>query len=134
MKYPAPPVMQLVPKHGLKDCVVAAVASYLCRPFEEVAAAASRSYPNFWKYGLENKHITTIARRLKTPIKWARDYDIDDDTGVLAVNYIVGTNEHVVLLVEGRIVELEDKTITFWEPSAYLAAHGARAGLLMVRK
>ena len=134
MKYPAPTVVQLVLKHGLKDCVVASMASYLCKPYEEVVAAASRAYPNFWRYGLENKHAAVIARRLKCPVRWARDYDIDEDSGVLSINYIVGTNEHAVLLLEGKIVELEDKTVTFWEPSAYLSVHGAKAGLLMVRR
>jgi hypothetical protein len=132
VKYPAPPVVQLVPKHGLKDCIVASMASYLCKPYEEVVAAASRAYPNFWRHGLENKHAATIARRLKCPVRWARDYD--DDSGVLSINYVVGKSEHAVLLLEGKIVELEDKAVTFWEPSAYLATFGARAGLLIVKK
>jgi hypothetical protein len=134
VKYPAPPVVQLVPKYGLRDCVVSALAAYLNRPYEEVVAAAAHVYPNFWKIGLENPHTVRIARRLKCPVKWVMDYDIDEDSGVLGISYNVGTNEHAVLLLEGRIVELEDKQLTTWEPAAYLTAHNARPGRLLVRR
>ena len=134
MKYPAPTVVQLTPKHGLSDCYLAALSAYLGKPYEEVVAAAGRAYPNFWKIGVENKHVISIARRLQTPVKWVRDYDIDEDSGVLSINYIVGLNEHVVLLLDGHIYELQDKPITRWDADAYLSVHGARAGCLLVRK
>jgi hypothetical protein len=73
-----------------------------------------------------------IARRLGKRVRWVRDFDLDEDSGVLVIAYHVGRNEHVVLLLEGRIVELEDKPVTSWEPAAYLAAHGATTGLLLV--
>lgn len=132
MKYPAPAAISFVPKHGLKDCYVSALAAYLEKPYEEVVAAASRVYPNFWKLGIENKDAVRIARRLGKKVRWVRDYDLEDDSGVLIITYHVGRNEHVVLLLEGRIVELEDKPVSSWEPAAYLAAHGARVGMLLV--
>lgn len=134
MKYPAPTVAQLIPKHGLKDCMLASMATYLNKPYEEVVAAASRVYPNFWRLGLENGHALRIATKLKTPCRWARDYELDDDSGVLIITYTAGDARHAVVLLDGHIYELEDTPITRWEPDAYLAAHGARAGLLMVRK
>lgn len=134
MKYAAPTVVQIVPKYGLKDCVLSAMSAYLGKPYEEVVAAAGKVYPNFARVGIENKDAIRIARRLKVPVRWARDFDIDDDSGVLGITYHVGRNEHAVLLLEGRIYELEDKPITSWEPAAYLAAHGACAGLLLVRR
>lgn len=134
MKYAAPSVVQLVPKHGLGDCVIASLSAYLERPYEEVVAAAGKVYPTFWRTGLENKHTFFISRRLGIKVRWVRDYDIEEDSGVLSINYIVGLKEHAVLLLEGRIFELEDKPVTRWEPDAYLAAHGARAGCLMVRE
>jgi hypothetical protein len=134
VKYPSPVVVSITPKHGLADCVVAAMSAYLEKPYEEVVAAAGKAYPNFWKIGLENKHAATIARRLKTPVRWVRDYDIDEDSGVLSINYIVGLKEHVVLLLDGHIYELEDKPINRWDPTAYLSVHGAKPGALMVRR
>lgn len=134
MKYAAPFVVQLVPKHGLGDCVVASLASYLGKPYEQVVAAAGRVYPYFWRTGLENKQALAIAKNLKCSARWVRDYDIDEDSGVLGVSYIVGRREHAVLLLEGRIYELEDSPATCWEPAAYMAAHGARPGLLLVRR
>lgn len=135
MKYPAPPVVQLVPKHGRKDCVLSALAAYLNKPYEEVVAAAGRVNPNIPKNGVAtNQEGERVARRLKCPVKSVRDYDIDEDSGVLNVHYTVGTNQHVVLLLEGRIVELEDTPITWWDPAAYMAAHGAVPGTLTVRR
>jgi hypothetical protein len=132
MKYPAPAVVQLTPKHGLRDCVLSAMSAYLGRPYEEVVAAAGHIFPTFWRVGIENKQAVRIARRLKKRVRWVRDYDIDDDSGVLGVTYNVGRTEHAVLLLDGRILELEDKPINSWEPAAYLAAHNARAGMLLV--
>jgi len=129
----APDAVQLVSKHGRKDCVLAALASYLTAPYEAVVAAAGHVCPNFVRVGVENKDAVRIARRLKQRVRWTPSYDIDEDTGVLGINYHVGNNEHAVLLLEGRIVELEDNPITSWEPSAYLQAHGARAGYLLIR-
>jgi hypothetical protein len=134
VKYPAPTVVALVPKHGLADCVVASLACYLGKPYEEVVAAAGKVYPNFWKCGLKNIQTTKIARRLGCRVKWVRDYDIEDDSGVLGLNYHTGSNEHAVVLIDGRIYELEGRQPTAWEPDAYLAAHGARPGLLLVRE
>ena len=134
MTHPAPDTLQLVPKHGRKDCVLAALASYLGLPYEAVVAAAGHVCPNFVKVGVENKDTVRIARRLKQRVRWTAGYDIDEDTGVLVIGYNVGLNEHVVLLLEGRIVELEDDPITSWEPSAYLQAHNARPGHLLVRR
>lgn len=133
MTHKALEVVQLVPKHGLKDCVIAALASYLGKSYEEVVAAAGHVYPYFYRTGLENKDAVRVARRLGCRVRWTPGYDIDEDSGVLGINYNVGTNEHVVLLLEGRIIELEDKTLTSWEPSAYFQAHGARPGHLLVR-
>ena len=134
MKYPAPSVVQLTPKHGLKDCVCAALSAYLGKPYEEVVAAAGKIYPNFHRIGLDNPHTVAVARRLKVPVRWVKDYDIEEDSGVLTISYWAGRTEHVVLLLEGHILELEDLPTTWWEPAAYFAAHGARAGLLLVRK
>lgn len=133
MKYAAPSVVRLTPKHGLKDCVVAALSAYYDKPYEEVVAAAGRAYKNFHKIGLENKHVETVLRRLGVRGRWVRDFDLEEDSGVLAINYIVGTNEHVVLLLDGHIYELEDSPVTRWDADAYLTVHGARAGLLLVR-
>jgi hypothetical protein len=132
MKYPAAAVVQLTPKHGLRDCVLASLSAYLGKPYEEVVAAAGRVYPLFWRVGLENKHAIRVARRLGRRVRWVRDYDIDEDSGVLGITYNVGRAEHAVLLLEGRIFELEDKPINAWEPAAYLTANNARAGLLLV--
>lgn len=134
MPYPAPDVAQLVPKHGLKDCVVAALTAYLGKPYEEVVDAAARVRKGFWKAGLEWQDAVKIARRLQIRVRLVRDYDLDEDAGVLAINYNVGHAEHVVLLLGGRILELEDTPVTSWEPKAYLVAHNARPGLLLVRR
>ena len=133
MKYPAPSVVSMVPKHGLLDCVVASLAAYLGKPYEEVVAAAGAVYPRFWKHGLENKKATYLARKLGIKTRWVRDYDSDEDSGVLGINYIVGTKEHAVLLLDGHIYELEDNPITRWDADAYLSVHGARPGFLLVR-
>lgn len=132
MKYAAPAVVQLTPKHGLSDCVVASLSAYLGKPYELVVAAASRVYPYFWRTGLYNKEATKIARRLGKRVRWVRDYEIDEDTGVLIILYNAGHQEHAVLLLEGRIVELDAVPPTSWEPAAYLAANNARPGLLLV--
>ncbi len=134
MKYPAPSVVRLTPKHGLKDCVCSALSAYLGKPYEEVVAAAGRAYKSFHKVGLENKHIESVLRKLGVSARWVRDFDIEEDSGVLAINYIVGTNEHVVLLLDGHIYELEDQPTTRWDADAYLSVHGARPGLLLVQE
>lgn len=132
MKYPAPAAVQLTPKHGLKDCYISAISAYFGRPYEEVVAAAGKVFPTFWRTGLENKHALRVVRRLGKRARWVRDFDLDEDSGVLSISYHVGRTEHVVLLLEGRIVELEDHPVSSWEPSAFLTAHGAKTGLLMV--
>lgn len=134
MNYPSSHVVQLVPKHGLNDCMVAALASYLCKPYEEVVAAAGRVAPTFVKTGLSNDEATRIARRLKCKVRWVRDYDLDEDSGVLGLTHNAGLKQHAVLLLDGRIYELEDRPITSWEPAAYFLSHNSTPGLLMVTK
>ena len=131
--YAAPDVIQLVPKHGLKDCVVAALTAYLGKSYEEVITAAARVRKGFWRSGLEWQDSIKIARRLGVKVRLAKDYDLEEDTGILAVNYNVGRKEHVVLLMNGRIFELEDVPVTSWEPKAYLQAENVTPGCLLVR-
>lgn len=134
MTFPAPPVVQLVPKHGLKDCLLAAMAAYLGRPYEEVVAASEHVRKAAWRTGVTPSDALRIARKLKCPCRWTRTFVLDEDTGVLGIVYNDASTEHVVLLLEGRIVELEDKPLTSWDPSAYLTANNARATTLLVRR
>lgn len=133
MKYSAPTVVQIVPKHGLNDCMVAALASYLCKPYEEVVAACGRIAPGFVKSGLDNDEAQRVARRLKFKTKWVRDYEMDEDTGVLTVKFNVGGKHHAVLLLDGRIFDLEDRPVVGWEPAAYMLAANVTPNLLLVQ-
>lgn len=129
-----PSVIQLVPKHGFKDCMISALAAYLQHPYEEVLIAAAAVRASCWKNGLAPHEAITIAKRLGHSVRWTREFDIDEDTGVLGIGYNDSRREHVVLLVEGRIYELEDQPVTVWSPDVYLTYFNAKTALLLVKE
>lgn len=113
------------------DCGVACVAM-LCHvdyadAFHVAAMVAGRTLGR----GLTIDHIATIARRLKRPlvrVPWQR-VDLDEDVGILIVNWIGYPYNHAVVLRAGTIID-PDKAYV-WDADEYMKAHKARPGTLL---
>jgi len=129
--------MQIQNQRRAHDCGVAALASYLSTPYEDVYVAAVAVSPRFCKGdGLTIKAMLVIAKAFGRPlvrVPWQR-VDLDDDTGVLGINWNNpkahgGAIGHWVVLRTGTIGDPQGSRVE--DASDYLAFMGGRVGTLL---
>jgi Peptidase C39 family len=79
-------VLTLVRQRTDGDCGVAALATLLSRPYEEVqAAAASIDRVKRGLCGMRVRDLAQVARQFGFELEWRRRYELDDDAGLLVV-------------------------------------------------
>lgn len=123
-KPPLPHIFfRLVPKQGENDCAIAAMASYLRLDHGAVLAAAAQVSPTVWTAGLAATEMVRVGRKLGVKLHWTSTFDIEDDTGLLWVSYRDNTKEHVVLLVEGWVVDPDHNPVVLGRHDEWMAAH-----------
>jgi hypothetical protein len=127
------PVVRLIPKRGENDCAVATLASYLRRDYEEVLVAAAKVRPTVWAAGMYCTDVARVAARLGVRGRWLKSFDVDNDSGVLWVSYNDNGLEHMVLLDEGKIFELDHNPVTMWDTEQFFGHYNAVPKQLFVR-
>lgn len=94
------------------DCAVAALATYLALPYEDVLRAAARVEPAYdGTSGLWVEQIKRTSSALGHPLKRRKTVDTDEDFG------IVEFSDHVAVLWHGLIFDPDGRV---WEADDYL--------------
>jgi ABC-type bacteriocin/lantibiotic exporter with double-glycine peptidase domain len=132
-------VMQIVPKRGENDCAIAAMAMYLRRDYEDVLLAAGRVSRNVWNVGLSCPEMVKVAKLLGVKTQWFKTFNLEEnedkeaDSGVLWVSYHDVSNEHIVVLDEGKIFDPEHNPVTYWDADDYMRHCAAFGNALLKR-
>ena len=131
-------MIQLVPSKGhdaIGDCGICCLATLSGCSYEDVVAIAVQHVGEAWKHGLYLTQIIAIGRDLGLNLKRRRKYDLDHDTGILNVtvterpsNKKISRNEHLVVLMEGRIY---DSDLRVWAVDAFKQQYAADFGILL---
>lgn len=126
-----PAVVRYEVSRGDGDCAIVALAIYLQRRYEDVLAAAVSvtAHRSPHHRGLYTREIKAIARRLGTPLRLRRGFDVEDDEGVMGFLHPANAG-HVAFVKRGLVWDGGEATV--WEMDAYLAATGYRPVSLLV--
>ena len=110
-------MLKPIKKHHVGDCAVCAIAMTLGLPYWKVVQAAEIVCKNVRKQGLWNTEIDRTIKQLGIKAKRTRRFNVNEDTGLLTVDYGKGKGAHAVSLFNGTIIDPEDTTL--WEPEVY---------------
>lgn len=116
-----PPVIVAQAQRHRGDCGVVALAMALGLPYEEVFSQCPRAAVE----GLTTRQLQFVARRCGASLRERRVFDLNDDTGVLGVDF--PTHGHWVYLDGGRIFDGDE----IWDAETYVA-NGALPDVLLV--
>jgi hypothetical protein len=126
--------LSIVPQRRKMDCGVAALASLLGIPYEDVYVAACAVAPNVARHGLYLHEVRSVALKLGTPLIARRSYDIETDVGILSVR---GKSKgkktefwHYVVLRKGDVIDPDGARII--DADDYFAEQRARPCTLLV--
>jgi len=117
------------------DCAVSAVAMLVQCHYNDALLAAARVVRKM-EDGMSVGEMERVLRRLGCQVRrvpW-NAVDIDNDTGLLVVNWNDATLpfKHAVVLRRGTIVDPSDSTT--WDADDYLKVNNGRAGTLLVER
>lgn len=121
------PFLNVIPQRNGMDCGIACVAMLLGVTYEKALLA----FGDCLDAGAKTRQIQAAARKLGSPLTLRRAFDLENDTGLLAVRSPKWKNDHLVVLREGLVI---DTDATLWEPAVFLSAYEARALSLLVVK
>jgi ABC-type bacteriocin/lantibiotic exporter with double-glycine peptidase domain len=120
---------RLVPGREPNDCAVCVLAMYLGLSYEDVLReVAVHDRSDQGRHGLRLAEVERVARRLGTPVRRQRKFDILNAYGMLSLP------QHLVLLRNGMIVDPEPGGASLWEVEDYFHAYDLRPGLLLVAR
>jgi hypothetical protein len=111
-------------RHGM-DCGVACLAMLLNVSYESALLAMGRFN------GACIREIKAAAVRLGTPLRLTRKFDLEHDTGILAVRSPKWGSDHVVILKDGLIVDTDG---SIWDQDVYVGVYKITALSLLVRE
>lgn len=113
------------------DCGVAAMSSWMRLPYEDVYAVAVSAYRRRLHHGLWAYQMRDIAKKLGRPLKTIhyRRIDLDEDAGILGINWDSGGSGHWVVLRRGTI--LDPFQAWAWDADEYLTVNQGRVGSLL---
>ena len=127
--------MKLALQRGTGDCAIAAIATLLEQPYEDVfleAAKVEKKYRG--RNGVFLPDIVRIAKALGVALERKKQPNLDDDEGLLVVTWRkdsrhdAGTN-HLVAVGHGVIVDPFDGVVL--PPDDYLEREKADAGAFL---
>lgn len=128
------PFVNITLQQGKGDCVIAALAMLLNRPYLDVFAAAV-PYRIPHHTGMMSDAILATAETLGAPLVLRRAWDLDSDCGLLVIEKVKRTRkdfpQHVVLLKWGLLFDSDG---TVWEPDDYFRLQGFRPVSMFVEK
>jgi ABC-type bacteriocin/lantibiotic exporter with double-glycine peptidase domain len=120
---------RLIPGREPNDCAICVLAMYLGVSYEDVLReVAVNDRADQGRHGLRLTEIERVARRLGTPVRRQRKFDILTAYGMLSLPV------HLVLLRNGMIVDPEVGGASLWEVEDYFHAYDVRPGLLLVSR
>ncbi len=113
------PFLQIIPQRHGSDCSVACLAMLLGTSYEEALMAFRH---NVIVQGATTRQILRAASRLGKPMRWARKVDLENDTGLLALESKKWPRQHLVVLKDELIF---DSDASVWDADVYLHAYEA---------
>jgi len=119
-----PPYLSVIPQRSTNDCCVVCVAMLLGVTYE-AALLAFGAEP---LQGSRTREVRAAGKRLGVTLRWSRKFDLETDTGMLAMRSDKWHMDHVAVLREGLII---DTDASIWEVDTYLATHDATPMSLM---
>ena len=124
-------MIALVSQRKPFDCGVAALAMLLHLAYEDAYALAIVRYGASVRYGLTLKEMRCLARELGHDLRTVhfRKVDLDEDSGILGVNWTHTTGGHWVVLRKGTIIDPAKAQV--WDADEYIRVHHARVGSLL---
>jgi len=123
-------MLKPIKMHHKGDCAVCCLAMTLNVPYWQVVKTAEALVPDVRTTGLWDRQIDRVARLLGFKVKRTRTYNIEEDTGILTIDYGKGKSSHAVSLFHGTIIDPE--FCLLWEPDVYLAIDRAKPRSLLV--
>jgi hypothetical protein len=115
--------LRLVPQRHETDCSVAALATLFGVTYEEALLAVG-DVGVIKGSGVMVKAIKLAAVTLGCPLRLKRQIDLNNDIGIAGIRFAGKNMEHVVILREGLIIDLQDMTV--WDVDDYLDIHKAK--------
>ncbi len=117
------------------DCGIAALAFYSHIPYEEVFVGVVRRLTKAeYRRGLYIIELIKVAADLGLKLKkvhW-RKVDINEDIGILSINWKDQRDGHWVVLREGTIIDPADPSV--WSAEDYLREKEGRVATLLVEE
>lgn len=122
--------MKLVAQRKQFDCGIACLATYFHLPYEDAYALAIAHIGVKVRRGMCLYELRTLAKKIGRPMTTVhhKKVDLDEDSGILGVNWTKGGG-HWVVLRKGTIVDPAEAQT--WEAEEYLAVNGGRVGSLL---
>jgi hypothetical protein len=117
------PILQVVLQRHPLDCAVACLAMLLNVSYEAALLAMGRFN------GAYIREIKAAAKRLGHPLRSTRKFDLDQDTGILAVRSAKWKTDHVVVLKDGLIVDTDG---SIWDHDVYVSVNAITPLSLLV--
>ena len=105
------------------DCGVACLAMLLSVSYEDALLAMGRYT------GAYIREVKAAAKRLKKPLRFTRKFDLENDTGILAVKSEKWRTDHLVVLKDGLIVDTDG---SIWDHDVFMSANVATGLSLLV--
>jgi len=122
-------------QRALGDCGIAALASLIEQPYEDVFVEAARVEKRYrGRSGIYLREIQRIAKALGVTLVRKPHPALDDDEGLLVVKWRRGSRHepgvlHLVAVGHGVIVDPSDGTVL--PPDEYLAREKADVGAFL---
>lgn len=127
--------MRIVAQRAEGDCGVAALSTMLGIAYEDAYLAVSKvDRDRRGKRGLLNREIIAAAGHLGVPMRAKRRPDLDEDEGILCVNWNsrrMKYRGHFVVLYNGMVIDPAGPQVVPHEE--WFAQNDARPGSLLER-
>ena len=123
------PYLQVVPQRHNFDCAVACLAMLLNKDYETTLLAFNSLAPLV--HGVRTRDVKQAAVALGTRLKLSRKWDLEEDTGILAVRSPRWKVDHLVVLKEGLVI---DTDASIWEVAVYLQAYEAKVLSILTKE
>lgn len=112
------------------DCAVACLATLFRLTYEDALVALSKEEPAVLHKGVSERALKRAAAECGYTLKRKRRIDLEHSTGILWVEAKCWPEAHVVVLWEGRIVEIDGAML--WFAADYLKHHRATPKALLI--
>lgn len=124
-------VMHVTPRLISNDCATWALSVLTGRGYPEVKGQAAKVDKGAGKDGLSWAQLKRMATRMGLTLLFRKTVNLDEDTGILGVEFPDGVS-HAVVLMQGPVIIDADNTV--WQADAYIAAKQVQVDSILVLK